>query len=96
VHHNSESDDVRPACILIDNFLAIDAGGLISSLTFSEQLAIEALLNYASSLRTILKISDDGHDFYVQKAGINIYSIPSVYEALAYLFEYPGKLYTTS
>ena len=42
--HNNESKDVRPACLLIDNFLAIDAGGLTSSLTFPEQLAIKALL----------------------------------------------------
>jgi len=92
--HNSESKDVRPACILIDNFLAIDAGGLISSLTFSEQLAIEALLITHHHYDHIKDIPMMGMNFYVQKAGINIYSIPSVYEALAYLFEYPGKLYT--
>jgi ribonuclease BN (tRNA processing enzyme) len=92
--HNSESKDARPACVLIDNFLAIDAGGLVSSLTFSEQLAIEALLVTHHHYDHIKDIPMMGMNFYVQKARINIYSIPSVYAALAYLFEYHGKLYT--
>jgi phosphoribosyl 1,2-cyclic phosphodiesterase len=32
--------------------------------------------------------------FHVKDARLNIYSIKPVYDALAYLFEYPGKLYT--
>ncbi|MGP8079509.1 MAG: MBL fold metallo-hydrolase [Dehalococcoidales bacterium] len=92
--HNSESKDARPACVLIDNFLAIDAGGLISGLTFSEQLAIEALLVTHHHYDHIKDIPMMGMNFYVKKARINIYSIPAVYEALAYLFGYPGKFYT--
>ena len=92
--HNSESKDVRPACVLIDNFLAIDAGGLVSGLTFSEQLAIEALLITHHHYDHIKDIPMLGMNFYVKKERINIYSIPSVHEALAYLFEYPGKFYT--
>ena len=60
--HNSESKDVRPACLLIDNILAIDAGGLTSSLTFSEQLAIEALLVTHHHYDHIKDITDDGDD----------------------------------
>ena len=92
--HNSESKDTRPACILIDNFLAIDAGGLASSLTFSEQLAIEALLITHHHYDHIKDIPMMGMNFHVKKARINIYSIPPVLQALAYLFEYPGKFYT--
>ena len=92
--HNSESKDVRPACVLIDNILAIDAGGLISSLTFSEQLAIEALLVTHHHYDHIKDIIMMGMTFHIKHSKINIYSIPSVYEALAYLFEYPGKFYT--
>jgi len=92
--HNSESKDVRPACVLIDNVLAIDAGGLISSLSFSEQLAIEALLITHQHYDHIKDIPMMGMTFHVKNAKINIYSIQSVYEALAYLFEYPGKYYT--
>jgi ribonuclease BN (tRNA processing enzyme) len=92
--HNSESKDVRPACVLIDNILAIDAGGLTSSLTFSEQLAIEALLVTHHHYDHIKDIIMMGMTFHIKHSKINIYSIPSVYEALAYLFEYPGKFYT--
>jgi len=92
--HNSESKDVRPACVLIDNFLAIDAGGLVSGLSFSEQLAIEALLITHHHYDHIKDIPMMGMNFYVKKSRINIYSIPQVQEVLAYLFEYPGKFYT--
>jgi ribonuclease BN (tRNA processing enzyme) len=92
--HNSESKDIRPACVLIDNFLAVDAGGLASGLTFSEQLAIEALLITHHHYDHIKDIPMLGMNFYVTKSKINIYAIPQVYEALTYLFEYPGKLYT--
>jgi ribonuclease BN (tRNA processing enzyme) len=91
--HNSESKDVRPACLLIDNVLAVDAGGLISSLTFAEQLAIEALLVTHHHYDHIKDIPMMGMTFHVSKSVINIYSIPPVYEALKYLFEYPEKLY---
>jgi ribonuclease BN (tRNA processing enzyme) len=92
--HNSESKDVRPACVLIDSILAIDAGGLISSLTISEQLAIEALLITHHHYDHIKDIIMMGMTFHVKNAKINIYSIQSVYEALAYIFQYPGKFYT--
>jgi phosphoribosyl 1,2-cyclic phosphodiesterase len=92
--HNSESQDVRPACALIDNFLAIDAGGLASSLSFSEQLAIEALLITHHHYDHIKDIPMLGMNFFVKKSKINIYAIPPVYEALSYLFGYPGKLYS--
>jgi ribonuclease BN (tRNA processing enzyme) len=92
--HNSESKDTRPACILIDNFLAIDAGGLVSGLSFSEQLAIEALLITHHHYDHIKDIPMMGMNFHVKKASLNIYSIPQVQAALAYLFEYPGKFYT--
>ena len=94
--HNSESKDVRPACVLIDNILAIDAGGLISSLTFSEQLAIEGLLVTHHHYDHIKDIPMMGLTFHINNRKINIYSIPSVYQALEYLFEYPGKFYTNS
>jgi ribonuclease BN (tRNA processing enzyme) len=92
--HNSESKDARPACILIDNFLAIDAGGLVSGLSFSEQLAIEALLITHHHYDHIKDIPMLGMNFFVKKARINIYAIPPVCDALAYLFGYPGKLYS--
>jgi ribonuclease BN (tRNA processing enzyme) len=91
--HNSESKDVRPVCLLIDDVLAIDAGGLISGLTFPEQLAIQALLVTHHHFDHIKDIPMMGMTFYVKESRINIYSIKTVYQALKYLFEYPGNLY---
>jgi phosphoribosyl 1,2-cyclic phosphodiesterase len=42
--HQGESRDTRFMSVLIDGRLALDAGGLTSSLTFDEQLRIEAVL----------------------------------------------------
>jgi ribonuclease BN (tRNA processing enzyme) len=91
--HNSESKDVKPVTLLIDNVLAIDAGGLISGLTFSEQLAIQALLVTHHHYDHIKDIPMMGMTFHVKESRINIYSIKPVYEALRYLFEYPDNLY---
>ena len=91
--HNSESKDVRPVCLLIDDVLAVDAGGLISGLSFSEQLAIQALLVTHHHYDHIKDIPMMGMSFHIKEARINIYSIKSVYDALRYLFEYPGNLY---
>jgi len=42
--HNFESRDTRLISLLVDDILAVDAGGLTSSLTFSEQEQIKAIL----------------------------------------------------
>ncbi|UCD22371.1 MAG: MBL fold metallo-hydrolase, partial [Chloroflexota bacterium] len=42
--HNAESRNTRLVSFLIDNVLAIDAGSLVSELTFSEQEKIKAIL----------------------------------------------------
>jgi ribonuclease BN (tRNA processing enzyme) len=92
--HNSESKDTNPACILIDHFLAIDAGGLVSSLSFSEQLAIKALLVTHHHFDHIKDIPMMGLTFHIHNSRIHIYSIKPVHDALAYIFEYPEKFYT--
>jgi ribonuclease BN (tRNA processing enzyme) len=92
--HNIESKDVKPACLLIDDFLAIDAGGLTSSLTFQEQMAIKALLLTHHHYDHIKDIPMLGMTFYTGNSQIHIYSIQSVYKAIEYLIKYPGKFYT--
>lgn len=42
--HNAESKDTRLVSFLIDEVLAIDAGSLVSELTFAEQAKIKAIL----------------------------------------------------
>lgn len=42
--HNAESRDTRLVSLLIDGVLAVDAGSLVSELTFAEQKKIKAIL----------------------------------------------------
>jgi ribonuclease BN (tRNA processing enzyme) len=42
--HNTETRDTKLSGLLVDDVLALDAGGLTSSLTLSEQLALKAVL----------------------------------------------------
>jgi ribonuclease BN (tRNA processing enzyme) len=42
--HNAESKDTRLVSLLIDGVLAVDAGSLVSELTFPEQAKIKAIL----------------------------------------------------
>jgi len=42
--HNIETRDTRLPCVLVDNIIAMDAGGLASSLTLTEQERIRAIL----------------------------------------------------
>jgi ribonuclease BN (tRNA processing enzyme) len=42
--HNAESKNTRLVSLLIDGVLAVDAGSLVSELTFSEQRKIKAIL----------------------------------------------------
>ncbi len=42
--HNAESKNTRLVCFLIDDVLAVDAGSLVSELTFPEQKKINAIL----------------------------------------------------
>jgi ribonuclease BN (tRNA processing enzyme) len=42
--HNAESKDTRLVSLLIDDVLAVDAGSLVSELTFPEQAKIKAIL----------------------------------------------------
>jgi ribonuclease BN (tRNA processing enzyme) len=42
--HNTETRDTKLSGLLVDDVLALDAGGLTSSLTLSEQLGVKAVL----------------------------------------------------
>ena len=42
--HNLESNETRHTCLLVDGMLGLDAGSLVSALSWSEQARIQALL----------------------------------------------------
>jgi len=90
--HNCESQQTRFATLLIDETLALDAGGLTSSLSFPAQQKLKAILlthQHYDHTRDILALA---MNLYLSGYTINIYSSLPVYDALtAHLFD--GKLY---
>src|SRR5438445_1563901 len=70
--HQGESRDMRFMSILIDDRLAIDAGGLTSSLSLEEQYAIDAVLITHQHYDHIKDLPMFAHNLWEIK-DINIY-----------------------
>jgi len=80
--HNTESRDTKLVSLLIDDNLALDAGGLTSSLSFSAQMKLRAVLITHQHYDHIKDIPLLGMNLFLNNASIDVYSIPSVYESL--------------
>jgi ribonuclease BN (tRNA processing enzyme) len=90
--HNCESLETRLVSLLVDDVLALDAGGLTSGLSFSAQLQLKAILLTHQHFDHIRDIPTLAMNFYLRRASINIYSIPPVFDDLkTYLLN--DKLY---
>ena len=90
--HNCESRDSRFVSLLIDDVLAIEAGGLTSSLSFEAQQKLKAILLTHYHYDHIRDVPAIAMNLALQGATIDIYSIKAVHDALAaYLLN--GKLY---
>jgi len=81
--HNCESQNSKLVSLLVDDVLAIDAGALTSSLSFEAQQKIKAILLTHQHYDHIRDIPAIAMNLYLRQAIINVYSIPSVYDALA-------------
>jgi len=81
--HNCESQNSKLLSLLIDDVLALDAGALTSSLSFPAQQKLKAILLTHQHYDHIKDIPTIAFNLFLQGANIHIYSIPSVYEALA-------------
>ncbi len=90
--HNCESQNTKFISLLIDDTLAIDAGGLTSSLSFQAQQKVKAILLTHQHYDHIRDVPAIAMNFYLCGTAINIYSTQPVYNALTtYLLD--GKLY---
>ena len=92
--HNCESQNSRLISLLIDDTLAIDAGSLTSSLSFSAQQKLRAILLTHQHYDHIRDVPAIAMNFALHgtRTTIKIYSIQSVYDTLAtHLLN--GKLY---
>lgn len=80
--HALESDKTKLVSLLIDGTIAMDAGGLTSSLSFSQQMQLKAILlthRHYDHLRDVPAI---GLSIYMQKT-IGIYALQSVLDELS-------------
>ncbi len=90
--HNCESQSSKFISLLIDDTLAIDAGGLTSSLSFETQRKLRAILLTHQHYDHIRDVPAIAMSLYLQGKTISIYSIQTVYDVLSsYLLD--GKLY---
>ncbi len=90
--HNCESQNSRLISLLIDDIIAIDAGGLTSSLPFQAQQKLKAILLTHQHYDHIKDVPVIAMNFALHGTTINIYSIQPVYDALStHLLD--GKLY---
>ncbi len=80
--HNCESQNSKLISLLIDDVLAIDVGGLTSSLSFEAQQKLKAILLTHQHYDHIRDIPAIAMNFFLHGATVNVYSIPPVYDAL--------------
>ncbi len=81
--HNTESQSTRLSGLVIDDKLALDAGSLTSSLPFSQQLGLRAVLLTHQHYDHIKDIPLIGMNFFLNSASISVYSILPVRDAVA-------------
>jgi ribonuclease BN (tRNA processing enzyme) len=90
--HNTESQNTKCSSLLIDGVLAIDAGGLASSLSFEAQRRLKAILLTHQHYDHVKDIPAIAMNLYLQNTTINIYSNQAVCDALSsHLLD--GELY---
>ena len=80
--HNCESNNTRLVSLLIDDVLAIDAGGLTSSLSFSTQQKLKAILITHAHYDHIRDIPAIAMNALLNESSINIYSTQDVCDKL--------------
>ena len=81
--HNCESQNTGFVSLLIDDVLALDAGALTSSLSFSAQQKLKAVLLTHQHYDHIRDIPAIAMNALLHETTISIYSTQAVYDALA-------------
>jgi ribonuclease BN (tRNA processing enzyme) len=81
--HTCESKNSKLVTLLVDNILALDAGGLTSSLSFENQLKLKAVLLTHQHYDHIRDIPAIAMNALLHETTINVYSTSAVRDALA-------------
>jgi ribonuclease BN (tRNA processing enzyme) len=80
--HNCESQSSKLVSLLVDGVLAMDAGGLTSSLSFSAQQKLRAILLTHQHYDHVRDVPSIAFNHFLHGTTINIHSIPAVYQAV--------------
>jgi ribonuclease BN (tRNA processing enzyme) len=90
--HNTESRNTKCVSLLIDNILAVDAGGLTSTLSFRDQMKLKAILLTHHHYDHVRDIPALAMNLFLRLKSIDIYTHQTVYDGLTkYLLN--GDLY---
>ncbi len=81
--HTTETRSTRLSSLLIDDVLALDAGGLTSSLSLAEQLKIGAILITHQHYDHIRDIPVIAMNLFLNGATVDVYSIAPVRDAIS-------------
>ncbi len=81
--HNCESSTMKLVTLLIDDTLAIEAGGLTSSLSIEAQLHLKAVLLTHQHYDHVRDIPAMAMNALFYETDIHVYSTQAVYDALA-------------
>ena len=80
--HNTESRTTRHTCLLIDDCLALDAGGLTSQLSFRRQTQLKAVLLTHGHYDHIRDVGALAMNLYLRQRSIDIFSTQPVFNTL--------------
>jgi ribonuclease BN (tRNA processing enzyme) len=80
--HNCETKNTKLVSLLVDDVLAIDAGGLTASLSLEAQYKIKAVLLTHQHYDHVRDIPMLAMNLFLGGANTTIYSIPEVFEVL--------------
>jgi ribonuclease BN (tRNA processing enzyme) len=90
--HNTESLNTRYMTLLVDGVLALDAGGLTSSLSFQSQMKIKAVLLTHGHYDHIRDVPAFAINLYLRKKSADIFTHRPVYDNLVRYF-FNGDIY---
>ncbi len=90
--HNTETEKTRLSSLMIDEIMAVDAGGLTSSLSLEDQCNIKAVLLTHQHYDHIRDIPALGINLSIAGRTVDIYTIRQAYDVITkYLLD--GKIY---
>ena len=90
--HNTESRNTHCVSLLIDDILALDAGGLTSTLSFKKQTRIKSLLLTHAHYDHIKDIPTLAMNMFLRRKTLKVYTHKSVQDKLMYYF-LDGQIY---